>query len=385
MANTSWGSGNAADGWANRQLRKTLSQCIAVEVAGCGHVNARIRRILWLGDTVNLVMTTSELVRRGVSLLVLTVGAVLSARPQTSQSLSPSADQIKMEERKFYADAHPYLDEPLPKLRKMVPDLQSLKPASSQDQLAGLLAAVGTKSDELLHKVPNLISDERVDQTQWTEPRDGNPGCFRLACNNINGSLKKQSEKQQTFNFIILSHPAQGGRPMLEEYRTSRDGKPLPQGTDAPQFRGFVSTWVVFSPLNQKESSFRYLGEQKIDGHNAFVIAFAQTPGLVAYAGRILTEKESIPMLLQGIVWVDPSDFRILRLRTDILTPQPEIDLEKQSVNIRFGRARIAEIDLELWLPQEVDAEMQARGQLIQERHHYSRYRLYQAKSRIIL
>ncbi len=348
--------------------------------------NSLVGAILYLGDTLSLVMTISGLVRRGFPLLLLTVGAGLCARPQTPQSPSPSADQVKMEERKFYADVHPYLDESFPKLRKMVPDLQSLKPASGQDQLANLLAAVGTKSDELLNKVPNLISDERVDQTQWTEPRDGNPGCFGLACPaNINGAFKKQSEKQQTFNFIILNHPAQGGRPMLEEYRISRDGKPHPEATDAPQFRGFVSTWIVFSPLNQKESSFRYLGEQKIDGRNAFVIAFAQIPGSVAYPGRILTEKESIPMLLQGVVWVDPSDFRILRLRTDILAPQPEIDLEKQSVNIRFGRARIAKIDSELWLPQEVDAEMQARGRLVQERHHYSRYRLYQAKSRIIL
>ncbi len=89
-------------------------------------------------------------------------------------------------------------------------------------------------------------------------------------------------------------------------------------------------------------------------------------------------------MLLQGVAWVDEEDFRIRRLRTDILAPQPEIDLEKQSVNIQFGKVHIAEIKLELWLPQEVEAEMQAMGSFVQEKHHYSKYRLYSAKSKII-
>ena len=89
-------------------------------------------------------------------------------------------------------------------------------------------------------------------------------------------------------------------------------------------------------------------------------------------------------MLLQGIAWVDEEDFLIRRLRTDILAPQPEIDLKEQSVNIRFGKVHIAEINLELWLPQEVEAELEARGTFVQEKHRYSRYRLYSAKSKII-
>jgi hypothetical protein len=345
-------------------------------------------------------MNTTGVVRQALSLLLLTVCAFLTARTQTPQAPAPSSDliknnqvkddqtksdQIKSGETKFYADAHPYPDEPLPELKKIVPSLGGLKPAASQEQLVNLLAKVGTEVDELMHKVPDLISDEEVFQTLGTESEASGPVCFGRRCGpGVNKSSTGQSEKNQKFNFIILSHPTQAGRPTLEEFRIGRDGKPLPQGVDAPQFRGFVSTWIVFSPLNQAESRFRYLGEQKIDGHNNFVIAFAQIPGSVEHPGRIVAEKESVPMLLQGIAWVDESDFRIRRLRTDILAPQPEIDLENQSVNINFGRVRIAQINLELWLPQEVDAEMEARGTFVQEKHRYSRYRLYSAKSKII-
>ena len=90
-------------------------------------------------------------------------------------------------------------------------------------------------------------------------------------------------------------------------------------------------------------------------------------------------------MLLQGIAWIDQSDFRIVRLRTDILAPQPQVNFQKQTSNIVFGPVHIATLDSELWLPWAVDVQMEAEGQFTQEQHQYSKYRLYQAKSRIIL
>ena len=45
-------------------------------------------------------------------------------------------------------------------------------------------------------------------------------------------------------------------------------------------------------------------------------------------------------MLLQGIAWIDQSDFRIVRLRTDLLAPQPEIQVQRQTASILFGPGR---------------------------------------------
>jgi hypothetical protein len=36
-------------------------------------------------------------------------------------------------------------------------------------------------------------------------------------------------------------------------------------------------------------------------------------------------------------------------------------------------------------LPQVVHVEMETRGQILQEQHKYSKYRLYKAKSKIVL
>jgi hypothetical protein len=308
--------------------------------------------------------------------------AVQAASPQAEQSPSQPDDEIKTEETNFYAGAHPYMDEPLPELKKMVHELGGLKPVPSSEPLPDLLAKVAAKADELLHKVPDLISDEAVTQTQRPVSEGIVPGCVGTGCI---APPDRNSERDHKFDYIILTHPAPNGRTLIEEYRTQGNGKPVPQGAGAPSFQGFVSAWVIFSSLNLVEARFRPLGQQKTDGHNTFVIGFAQVPGSVELPGRFLTEKGSVPMLLQGIAWVDQTDFRIVRLRTDLLAPQPQVDFKKQTTNIVFGSVPIASLDLVLWLPQSVDAEMEASGQYLQEQHRYSKYRLYQAKSKIIL
>jgi hypothetical protein len=297
-----------------------------------------------------------------------------------SQLQSHPDKEVNAEEMKFYGAARPYMDEPLPELKKTVHELAGLKLDPDQKPLPDLLAKVATTVDELLHRVPDLISDEAVTQTQWSGVAQDSMTCTGTGCLGSGGS----SVSDQNFNYIILTHPAASGRLQLEEYRTKRNGKPISQGVGAPAFQGFVAAWVLFSSLNQVESRFRELGQQKTDGHNTYVIAFAQVPGAVEQPGRIVTERGSIPMLLQGVAWIDQTDFRIVRLRTDLLASQPEINYQKQTSNIVFGPVHIAVLNSVLWLPQAVDAESEARGQFLREQHEYSKYRLYQAKTRII-
>jgi hypothetical protein len=321
-------------------------------------------------------------IRRTISILFLTMTAALTTSSQIQQFSSPSENQISAEEAKLYGDAHPYMDEPLAQLKKTVHQLEGLQSAApSQDRLSDLLAKVGTRADELLQKVPNLISDEAVDQTQWAVAQGSASSCVGKDC--THSPAGSNSEKNQKFSYMILTHSEQDNRLILAEYRTGRNGKPVSQGSAAPHFQGFIATWLVFTSANQVESRFRYLGEQQTDGHNTFVIGFAQLPGSVESPGQILNAKGSVPMLLQGVAWIDQSDFRIVRLRTDMLASQPQVDFQQQTSKIVFGPVKIA--DWALWLPQAVDVEMQANGQYLQEQHRYSNYRLYQTKSKIIL
>jgi hypothetical protein len=292
---------------------------------------------------------------------------------------SSEAKEEGTKELQLYASAQPYMDEPLPELRKTVHELAGLTPAASQDQLPALLSKTGAKADDLLRKVPDLISDESVTESSYSQ--DTADSCVGVGCS----SPGAVAVRDESYHYMILTHPTERG-PLVSEYRTTRKGKAVePGAAGAPIFQGFVSAWVVFSSANQAESRFRYLGQQRVDGRETYVLGFAQTPGAVESPGEIVVNSESIPMLLQGIAWIDPSDFRIVRLRTDLLAPLPLILVETETANVRFGPVHIADLGMELWLPKTVNLQMKVRGQVVREEHNYSKYGLYKAKSRVIL
>jgi hypothetical protein len=359
------------------QLGRNLDPGGSISIASSAHNPWRVFACTWPGTPADQ--------SAGKELTYATVKYecnVQSVSPQTLQAPSQPSDAIKADIARLYSGAHPYMDEPLPELKKTVRELAGLKPAPNQEQPPDLVAKVGATADELLQKVPDLISDEAVSQTQYAASQGLTPGCIGTGCL----STGRNSGWDRNFSYLILTHPAPEGTVALREYRTSSKGKPVEEaGAGAPSFQGFIAAWIVFSSANQVESRFRYLGQQQTDGHSTYVIGFAQIPGAVVSPGIFLSDTGSVPMLLQGIAWIDQSDFRIVRLRTDLLAPQPEILVQRETANILFGPVQIPTLDLKLWLPQAVHVEMEARGQIVQEQHKYSKYRLYKAKSKMVL
>lgn len=303
-----------------------------------------------------------------------------SSKPPTHEQerLSPSGSENKAQETKFYGNAHAYIDEPLSRLKAILPQLSGLKAQDNPIPLNDLLSKVSSKSYELAQELPNLISDEMVTENRWPASQAKKAAC--LAC----PEPPPIAQRVEKYNYIILARRGRNNRIVLEEYRTDRDGKPVAPGV-APRFQGFSMFWAILSESHLPESRFRYLGQQRVSGHETFVVAFAQVPGSIEEPARIVTGKSTIPMLLQGVAWIDGIDFRILQLHMDLLAPQPEIGYLKQASDLLYGSARIPALNLDVWVPFMVDVETDDGGELWQEQHQYSKYRLYEAKSKIIL
>jgi hypothetical protein len=319
----------------------------------------------------------------------MALGAVPAA---FSQAASPSLNQatIPNEEKRLYAGAEPYMDSPAQDLEKRVGELKGLRTDTSQERLSDLLLKIGARVDELTQKVPNLISDERVtqirevnghDKSCLSHPAAGGEWPTFPVDNNCSQHVSARSE--WAFHYIIESHQTRDG-PVLDEFRTDEKNQPLESSARGPVFQGFVGSWIIFWPPNSSQSRFRYLGEQKIGKRETLVVAFAQIPGSVSVPVTLVSKKGTIPILFQGVAWVDRDDFRILQLRTDILAPQQEFGLEKQTSKILFGRVNIAQLSLELWLPMGVDVRFEDNGVVLQEQHAYSHYHMYRATSRIV-
>jgi poly(3-hydroxybutyrate) depolymerase len=260
-------------------------------------------------------------------------------------------------DRSVWASAKPYLDDPAPQLTAEIPELHGLDPAPDQLLLAEILKKTGDKSLDLLRRMPNVISHESV--VTKIEPRG-------------------QSWHQQ-FEYLVLRHEGTG-EVTLDEYRTDKANT-----GNAPLSQGTANAWVLFHPGNQFESRFRYLGRQRLDGHATMVLAFAQIPDKVKFPGQVNLPGTSIPVLFQGIAWIDEADYRIVRLRKDLLTPRPDISLRTLTSEIRFSQVRVPEVADPLWLPQEATITWDFKGQVVQQLHRYSGFHLYRSKTKIVM
>jgi hypothetical protein len=272
-------------------------------------------------------------------------------------------------------------------LQQIVPQLNGLKPARDQEKLAGLLDKVGTKTLEIAQHTPNLISREVVtDLQQGVAPtsRDYDyliltrPEGHVVTLNEFRVDLKS-GDKFETFEGTKNDSST-----LAEVERTSRELAKSPSGRP-PASQGFASSWVDFYPFNRPQATFRYLGEQKMDRQHTLVVAFAQKPQSVVSPALFHGQDKAVPMFLQGIAWIDASDFRIVRLRTDLLEPIPEVSLHRLTAEVQFVPTRIEGLALMLSLPREVMITSEIGRGILREDHLYSEYRLFRAKSKIVL
>ena len=213
--------------------------------------------------------------------------------------------------RVFTRTAHPYFEEPLKQLIKRIPQLKELRPAASQQPLPEILQETSAKVDDFFRNVIDLTAREdislaRLRQEQpFTRPE--------LSGENVRD------------NYLILRH-ANNNRTDIVEYRMDASGNNFDQVVVKQGFlvtSGFALSCNYFSTGFQSESTFRYLGDEKIGSEDTYVVGFAQRPGKAALSvtmrGRSGTPAH---MLVQGIAWIDKSNFQIVQMRTDLLAPR---------------------------------------------------------------
>jgi hypothetical protein len=276
-------------------------------------------------------------------------------------------------------------------LRKAIPDLGHLKAAQDQSQLPALLDKIGTKTVDIASRTPNLVSDESV----------------------VSDHLG--IETVQNFSFLVLQHISKSGAIILDEFRVdARSGekfqtealekaiearahssessslglpsrRSLPGSEKSPPAQGFVNEWLNFYPPNRSHADFRYLGQQKVKGRPMLVVAFSQKPAVIPIPAMLAYENRLYKIFLQGVAWVDAKDFRIVRLRTDILSAPPGVPLRQFSADTHFTEIRVAEIATPLWLPRQVVITSNFAASTLRETHSYSHYRLFRTKSKLLL
>jgi hypothetical protein len=262
-------------------------------------------------------------------------------------------------ESKSLSKVKSVVDQPLPELIKAVPELKGMEAVSNQDALPLMLQKVGDNVATFFRDFSNTISEEDI------------------KVENLRPDGKVKDSLSEKYNYLLLARPEKWGLG-LTEYRATPDGTRAQAEESRPGFmrtKGFASASLVFHPNCQSEMNFRYLGHQRIDGWEAFVIAFAQRPEKAKMVGRMIVNGVSQPALVQGIAWVDAENYQIVRLRTDLLKPLPKVRLARQTTEIQYGQMHFKDTPAGLWLPQEVIVTVEWKGRTFRNSHSYSKFK----------
>jgi hypothetical protein len=241
-------------------------------------------------------------------------------------------------------------------LADAVPELKRLKPAESQDMLPQILERAGSAVASFFDHFPDTACTEHVISS--------------VRRKSVFGLLHYDN----FYNYMALAEPgSMTGH--LHEYRT--DAKNEIVQPDGIVTFGFVALAVNLHPDFQADSRFRYLGREEMEQQDTYVVAFAQEPLLARQTASVQYLGQSGTVNLQGVVWIDPVKFRIVRLRTDIEQPEPTVGLQKETMDVLYAEVNFAKSNATLWLPQEVTVTGHLQQYLFHNLHRYSDYRLF--------
>ena len=300
---------------------------------------------------------------------------------------------ISSDVNKIYGNARTFAEMTTEELQEKVPELRGLTPAENQQELRTLLGEIGDRTGVLFHKLPNLICNEEVFQKQNGHKQERLKFEYLILSHKTPDSVVLEEYRVDLHSAVPVSGDSKNrakstttGLALDREYLRRKSNEVSTRATGAPPLsQGFAYKWVHLYPANWFESKFRYLGRQTVDGKKTLVLAFAQKPESVRQPGELRFRGQVIPLLYQGIAWIDESDFRILRLRTDLLAPLKEIHLERLTAEVQFSEAHVAQSSSSLWLPKQVAVITDISGHTFEDRHVYSNYRVYTVESKILL
>jgi hypothetical protein len=303
------------------------------------------------------------------------LAALAIGLPRLDAAQAASIDEMAQQPNRhgLPENAAPYLALPEKRLRELVPPLKGLKYDADQDRLPTILAGVAAKIASVLPRLPNLVSREEIFH-------------FQSRSGSANGGLASEQPWTREFKYLILSHHYTDGSTAIEELRTDSKGRPADASAQftSPHGFGFAYQWLFFRTENQSEFRFRYLGEQDKEGRKTFVVAFAQDPAKVTNPAHFQALGKVASFFYQGVLWIDQASFDIVMLRSDLLSPLPDLGLRQMTTELTFRSVPIHGFGEVFWLPSQVYISSDQGAGPVEETHRYSDYHLFHAEARIV-
>jgi hypothetical protein len=238
-------------------------------------------------------------------------------------------------------------------LRETVPPVDPTVSSSCEDILRG----VGERMSEFVQTLERFTATEKLEHF----PVDRNGA--------------RKSPETRSFNYVVSISRNSVGTFLLDEYR---DGK-----VDADQFpahtasRGSPAMALIFHPALALDFVFRCEGLGQWAGRAAWQVHFVQRSDRPIRIRSYSVGGRSAGLPLEGRVWIDPGNYQVLRLESELVKPLPEIALTHEHFTIDYQAVRFRSTGQQLWLPQTAELYVERKGKRFYRRHIYSDFMLF--------
>jgi tetratricopeptide (TPR) repeat protein len=234
---------------------------------------------------------------------------------------------------------------------------QAVPPVLSQAPcpLGQILKETSRRTLDFIDNLQSFSASERVEQID------------------IDKSGKRRSSANEVGNYVAQVERNSAGYPRLQEYRS--DGPKARQA--AVLDSGMAAFALMFHPTHVADFAFRCEGLTMLDGASVWQLHFEESADpSKAFTAFHVGPSVYLPTF-KGRAWIAAHSYDVMRIETDLLTPIPQISLQREHVVIRYAPVEFQKRHVRLWLPESTSVYIAYGGHQYERIHSFGQFQLF--------
>lgn len=181
--------------------------------------------------------------------------------------------------------------------------------------------------------------------------------------------------EQLSFNYMVDIHEVKPGIFDVSEYRDGSDSREVfPEHVAT---LGTVALAFVFHPNYARDFDFRCEGLVHQGDKAVWQVHFQQKPGEQSRIHSYRLGTRYFRVGIKGRAWISEDTFQVLRMESDLVGKVPELRLNAEHQDIKYGPVPFQKRDIVLWLPHSSETYLDFNGHRIHRRQEFSNYLLF--------
>jgi Flp pilus assembly protein TadD len=241
------------------------------------------------------------------------------------------------------------------------PDVDSIEHVvanSAPCQLDDVLARASARLNSQLSNLEKFTATERIEHQEVD--RYGIPRPVR----------------SRDFSYIIFVHSIPPDSYYLEESRNgSGDLSAFPTSLATTGLLGLGV--AVLQPLSRNNLSLSCEGLTNIRGQAAWLVHFVENENAQSFIREWRKSSTLYNLPIKGCFWLSATSFDLLRIETDLLAPQPKLELTRDHLSVDYGPVSFDKPKTTLWLPWSAEMFMELHAHRYHHKHYLTDYLLF--------